>query len=1105
MTKLSETRLSDFVEVNRRFARSARVDADLKGTPPLIGYVLQASVEKSLNTLAASQIESKQGAFTWTGPYGGGKSSAALLLANLVAGKAENRKIANDIAGGPLASAYKAAFPEDRGPWAVVAVTGSRMGLREAIADACVVTFGWTKTVHKRAAASDENLVKTLLASVASGYSGALVVLDELGKLLEYEAMEGRDIHLLQDIAERSARSDGRLVVVGILHQAFDQYAARASRDARQEWMKVQGRYLDIPFLAGADETVALLGRAISCNRRPPSAAIAAISVAHAIAKRRPTNPALLADALAGTWPLNPVTALLLGPVSRQRFAQNERSVFGFLSSAEPAGFQEHLNTASGHATYDPDRLWDYLASNFGMALASGADGSRFSLAYEAIERAAAKGGPVHVALTKSAAVIEFFRNGSGLALADDILSAATPHVPDATRSAAISDLLDWAVLTRQPRLNGYALFAGSDFDLEDAVAKASGPLDAAQLALVPQRVGLGYAAAKRHYFRTGTLRTFDVSILLASRADKAQQIADRIMAMRPKGSGSLVFLLGDGSLDASALESRCKAVAKLLQQAGAIAAIGGAADGYVLRSSATDLFAIERVFREHPQLEGDRIARREMSARRSAAIDLLRRDLEAALNNARWWLAPEPDAPLREPLAIVATALADAAFHHAPHLKSELLQRDRPSSNAMAALRELCHAMVSKSDRPHLGFVGYPAEMGLYLTVLKPFNLHAEIAPGIFGFQSPGGSDDAHTLTPAWAVVENAPDIMLDDLYRIWGAAPFGLKAGVMPVLALASLMASRNHLAVYIGGTFQTGLDDVFVDKLLQKPADIRLRRIDRSVREAAFLNGLSQRFGLGDETTSLPVAQALFQRYESLTIYAQRTDTISEGARKIRSAVLKSRDPEALLFEDLPEALGGIMSAEAVYTGLAEAEECYRSLLQKLRAALARALGVDATTYGGLADRAASIKNLTNDYAFEGFAMRAAGFDGGRGDIEGIASLLLHKPAQQWSDRDREQALLQLARFGRQFRELEALAVVRDRRSSTEAVALVVGVDPKIPPLFRSFELTDPEKIQATILADRVLNMLGTDAIVGRIQFAALARAVASLAADTMMEIE
>lgn len=375
--------LASTVEINRRFARSARLDADLNGTPPLVGYVLQASVEKALTTMALSQVDSKQGAFTWTGPYGGGKSSAALLIANLVAGAGENRAIARKIAGPPLTGAYKKAFPEQAGPWAVVAVTGSRMGLRQAIADACVVALGWSKAVLARASTSDEALIDALLNSATTRRGGALVILDELGKLLEHEAVEGGDIHLLQDIAERAARSDGRLVVVGILHQAFDQYAARASRNARQEWVKVQGRYQDIPFLAGADETVALLGRAISCARRPASASRAASAVAEAVAKRRPTDEQALTSALTATWPLNPVTALLLGPVSRQRFAQNERSVFGFLSSAEPAGFQEHLNTTESDETYGPDRLWDYLASNFGMALASSGDGSRFSLAFE--------------------------------------------------------------------------------------------------------------------------------------------------------------------------------------------------------------------------------------------------------------------------------------------------------------------------------------------------------------------------------------------------------------------------------------------------------------------------------------------------------------------------------------------------------------------------------------------------------------------------------------------------------------------------------------------------------------------------------------------------
>ena len=57
------------------------------------------------------------------------------------------------------------------------------------------------------------------------------------------------------------------------------------------------------------------------------------------------------------------MTAAVLGPMSRRRFGQNERSVFGFLASAEPGGFQDFLREIAGTARklFGPERFWDYL------------------------------------------------------------------------------------------------------------------------------------------------------------------------------------------------------------------------------------------------------------------------------------------------------------------------------------------------------------------------------------------------------------------------------------------------------------------------------------------------------------------------------------------------------------------------------------------------------------------------------------------------------------------------------------------------------------------------------------------------------------------------
>ena len=73
-------------------------------------------------------------------------------------------------------------------------------------------------------------------------------------------------VYFFQQLAEIASRSGGRLIVVGILHQAFDEYSHRLSREMREEWAKIQGRFIDLPVNAGVDEQIALLGKAIESD-----------------------------------------------------------------------------------------------------------------------------------------------------------------------------------------------------------------------------------------------------------------------------------------------------------------------------------------------------------------------------------------------------------------------------------------------------------------------------------------------------------------------------------------------------------------------------------------------------------------------------------------------------------------------------------------------------------------------------------------------------------------------------------------------------------------------------------------------------------------------
>jgi hypothetical protein len=101
---------------------------------------------------------------------------------------------------------------------------------------------------------------------------GVLVVIDELGKFMEYAARdpERGDIFVLQQLAEATARAASpSLFVITVLHQSFERYAADLRPTLRDEWSKVQDRFEDVNFQERAEQILDLLATAIQPQKHP--------------------------------------------------------------------------------------------------------------------------------------------------------------------------------------------------------------------------------------------------------------------------------------------------------------------------------------------------------------------------------------------------------------------------------------------------------------------------------------------------------------------------------------------------------------------------------------------------------------------------------------------------------------------------------------------------------------------------------------------------------------------------------------------------------------------------------------------------------------------
>ena len=147
-----------------------------------------------------------------------------------------------------------------------------------------------------------------------------------MGKLLEAAADGDGDVYFYQLIAELASRSNGRFIVVGILHQTFQEYAATAPKNSGRMG-KVHGRFVDISFNLTNSEQLELISNAISSEATPGIAKELA-GQAYQPWKNQSEHqlPAML-NQMANCWPLNPICALALGPISRRSYGQNQRSI----------------------------------------------------------------------------------------------------------------------------------------------------------------------------------------------------------------------------------------------------------------------------------------------------------------------------------------------------------------------------------------------------------------------------------------------------------------------------------------------------------------------------------------------------------------------------------------------------------------------------------------------------------------------------------------------------------------------------------------------------------------------------------------------------------
>lgn len=1068
--------IRDLFHTPDRFLRSAQLERDFYDPKALNGYIVTEATAQEFQRIAdCLRPESGMRAWRVTGDYGVGKSSFALVLAHLL----------SDPQSGPVERIAKAvSWPETPRLWPVL-VTGTREPFIVSIATGLVHSLD-RRTGRKSKAllalrdrAQElaelgggvrelEGLLEGLQSAAASEGSGVVLIIDELGKLLEYAAHnpQSEDVFVFQRVAELAMRSGAHpFLFFGLLHQGFQEYAQALPSATRHEWDKVGGRFADIIFDQPLAHTAALVAGALGVRpeqlgEKVTKAARSAVKATAGMGWLAGGATAVLGMDAAPLYPMHPT---LLPALVRffARYGQHERSLFGFLLSDEPFALRAFADRPiTADAWYGLPEFYDYVRSAFGHRLA-GRSYENHWLRISATVEMAEDTSAIERRLLKAVAVLNLL-DAEDLLPTDRALEACLSPESSKTVQAALETLVDRGLLHRRSGQGGYRLWPNTSVNLKAVLDKAareapSGMGVASQLIpfLDPSPL-----LARGHYIRSGTMRWFEVRYVPAGELHLS-------LDKPTTADGVVVVTLSDTDKEREAALQALKA--GLFKDRNDVVVGVGQSLGD-LGPELVDVLRWQWVRDHVPELAHDpyaaaEVARQLATSRRILTTKLAARSGLRARHEAMTWFVEGHANAFSQGLLRGLSTLCDVRFAEAPKIANELLNRNMLSSPAASARMRLIEGLFEKSSLDAFGLdtKKAPPERSMYLSVLQAGGLHVKSEKG-WVLAEP--DDDPLRLKPSLAALRNAiaggggePVPATEVLGSLKGGA-IGARDGVTPLLLAFVLKTGAHEYALYEEGTFLPAFGPAEFTRMLKQPRDFAIQHCKIAGVRADVFARLAEAFSrdVDDRQAELlDVVMPLCEFAAELPQYVRRAGALSPTAAAVRDALLNAREPTALVFRDLPRACGreefltdrpaegeeARLFVEELRRAIEELRTSYQKLIGRLSKQVAIALDQPSGQLdrARIAQRAAGVSLAAREPRLRTFALRLRHPQlSDEAWLEALAAYVVSRPPRTWGPGDEVRFVEEVGALAETFNRVEHAAFSHgEQRPDTEAMRL------------------------------------------------------------------
>ena len=902
--------LSKFVTIPPKSYASSNIEHD--NITIMQNYLPSASTFEIIERFSAGLVGAKSGRMlSITGPYGSGKSTMAIFLNALISANNDKEwkaaysilKKSSQSTAQILLNAREKSQTHKKGLIRCT-ITARRepitVTILHAIDDGAKKYFGqYTKQDFAKAGDLKkiiQNLpekiptvseVTDIIVNLCKTVPLAIII-DEFGKNIEYfttDETQQSDLFLLQELAEMSG--PGRkmpLFIITLQHMAFEDYAVGASIAQKQEWAKIQGRFEDIPFANSPDQVRLLISNTIKIDpdvsrrrkimawAKKQSKALQSLGI----------ESGFDADLIASCYPLEPL-ALEVLPELCSRYGQHERTLLSFISDGSRhtvATFidEQYWNDATPPAI-GLDVLYDHFISGTARINSSSANITRL-MEIETIIRDSHGLDEQEIKTLKTIGILNLIGRSGHLRTSKQIIEYAI----GSNSKQILKKLEDKSIITYRKYADEYRIWHGTDIDIAlklDIYRKQCKNITLFEI--LDKVMSIEPVVAAKHSIETGTMRLFDRQF-----STKSHIVLDE------NYDGVIIY----GTTN-SPQHAYGKPVITVI-----------AKDTTDLHNAAVQVMAIREILENDKEIIADWVARKEIEERLAdAEVILDQRFTQTFGDDANWTYLGNRKLILKGTPSTMVSKVCKEAYDKTPQIHNEMINKTVPSSQGNAAKRKLLEEMLKYPDSAKFNIEGYGPERAIYEAIFIKNNLHTPDSKLKWRLKDPAPSN---TLYPVWKMIldmlqKSKKRILLSDIYKACKIPPFGMKEGVVAIFITTILVIHKNNIALYEHGTYTPKIAIEIVERIIKNPDHFELKYFKSTPSKKLLLAAIVKDFEINSKGSVLDVVSHLVRSVSALESYVRQTKRLDKNALALRDTVLSAREPDTLLFESLPQALG------------------------------------------------------------------------------------------------------------------------------------------------------------------------------------------------------